>query len=84
LTTCYLALHGGSGLTEEQYREMIIIGINKINVGTELKLGWANTVKKAIEAGITEPMKIRSQCLIDVREIVKNKIRIFGSENRAQ
>jgi len=83
LTTCYLALHGGSGLTEEQYKEMLIIGINKINVGTELKLGWANSVKKAIEAGITEPMKIRNQCLTDIEEIVKNKISIFGSENRA-
>jgi len=82
LTTCYLALNGGSGLTKEKFKKMIAIGINKINVGTELKLGWIN-IKNAIVAGITEPMKIRTQCLTDVKGIVKNKIRIFGSENRA-
>ncbi|MEL7565212.1 MAG: class II fructose-bisphosphate aldolase [Dehalobacterium sp.] len=83
LTDCYLALHGGSGLTEEQFKKMIAIGINKVNVGTELKLGWSNTAKKMMESGIMEPSKIRNQCLADVKEIVKGKIKIFGSENRA-
>lgn len=83
LTDCYLALHGGSGLTEEQFKKMIAEGINKVNVGTELKLGWANAAKNAMEAGIMEPSKIRTQCLSSVQEIVKGKIKIFGSENRA-
>jgi len=83
LTDCYLALHGGSGLTAEQFKKMIATGINKVNVGTELKLGWSHSAKKTMEAGIMEPSKIRNQCLADVKEIVKEKIKIFGSENRA-
>lgn len=82
LTNCYLALHGGSGLTEEQLKEMIGAGINKVNVGTELKLSWTKAVRDSLEAGITEPMKIRSSCLTRVKEIVKNKISILGSENQ--
>jgi len=83
LTNVYLALHGGSGLTEEQFKSMIGKGINKINVGTELKMGWTFSTKEAINSGITEPMKIREFAIDKVKEIVKGKIKLFGSNKKA-
>ena len=47
-----LVMHGGSGLTPDQYKECITRGISKINIATNLHLAGGNAIKEmAFAAG---------------------------------
>mgnify|MGYP000600448589 CR=1 FL=1 len=43
-----LVIHGGTGVKEEDYSELINNGIRKFNVGTELLVNWTDTAKEKI------------------------------------
>jgi ketose-bisphosphate aldolase len=49
--TVPLVLHGGTGLSDAQFRSAIADGIAKINVSTDLYLSAANAIRAAHEAG---------------------------------
>jgi fructose-bisphosphate aldolase class II len=34
---CYLVIHGGSGLSEETYQKLVMAGVSKINISTNIK-----------------------------------------------
>ena len=75
-----LVLHGGTGIPDDDLRKAAALGINKINVGTELKVhGFLDVMKKEC-ASYTgdDPRKIT----ICIREacaaIVEEKITVFG------
>lgn len=78
-----LVLHGGSGLSEEDFRRAIACGISKVNIFTDINEAAGKAAEHAIREGKT--------CLTDmilcqveaVTEAVKAKIRIFGSEYKA-
>ncbi|ACM61459.1 fructose-bisphosphate aldolase class II [Caldicellulosiruptor bescii] len=78
---CYLVLHGGSGLSDDDFKKCIEYGINKINIFTDLTL--------AINAQLPEFIKqtedLTTAIFEKIREIVKleaiKKLKIFGSYN---
>lgn len=41
-----LVLHGGSGLTDEDFRHAIASGISKINIFTDINVAYAEGAKK--------------------------------------
>lgn len=45
-----IVLHGGSGLTDDDYRKLVAHGINKINFFTAMTLAGANAVKEYVAA----------------------------------
>ncbi|AYW46630.1 class II fructose-bisphosphate aldolase family protein [Tetragenococcus koreensis] len=74
-----LVVHGGTGVKEEDYPELINNGIRKFNVGTELLVGWT---QEAIDCfGATEVNKSLRHNIIPanmkVKETVKHKIGLF-------
>lgn len=76
-----LVLHGGSGLTEEDFRRAIGCGITKVNIFTEI-----NTAAAEAAAGAYESGKGLDRMLPPVRDAVKQaaaeKMRLFGSAGR--
>lgn len=77
-----LVMHGGSGLSPEDFRKAINCGINKINFFTGLSLGAADAVIKLIEERRT---KLRFGDIVKVgieraSEIVGEHIDIFGTQ----
>ncbi|MGT2929980.1 class II fructose-bisphosphate aldolase [Streptococcus dentasini] len=74
-----LVIHGGTGVKEEDYAELINNGIRKFNVGTELLVNWTQTAKGYFEA--TEVNKSLRHNIIPcnekVKEIVKHKLLLF-------
>ena len=44
-----LVLHGGTGVKEEDYQELIDNGIRKFNVGTELLVNWTRVAKEKFQ-----------------------------------
>lgn len=77
-------MHGGSGTPEEDIKEVIRIGIVKININTELRLAFSDTFKKVFKENQEEttPYKYMPQVIAAVQKVVEEKIKLFGSENK--
>ena len=78
-------MHGGSGLSEENFKKSIENGISKININTELKHAWTNSIKKYIleNPTQTDPVFIIKSTEEEIKEVVRRIIQIFGSNNKA-
>ncbi|MBQ8605159.1 MAG: class II fructose-bisphosphate aldolase [Clostridia bacterium] len=77
-----LVLHGGSGLSDDDFRNTIKYGIAKVNIFTDICLAG----NKAMAEGLTQNMDylaIRELKVKTIKEAVMNKMRLFGSENKA-
>lgn len=73
-----LVLHGGSGLSDDDFRNTIKNGIRKINICTEMCVA----LREAYLASANH------EILFDdgknaVKEVVKGKMQLFGSSNKA-
>lgn len=77
-----LVLHGGSGLSDDDFRNSIRDGIAKMNIFTDLCLAGNAAMEKGIKDGL-DYLSIRNLKVEYIKEAVKNKIRLFGSENKA-
>ncbi len=81
-----LVLHGGSGTPEDQLKNAIANGICKINIYSELLNAWNSSMKDVLN-GLknmsTWPSVIRIKPDAALREAVRGKIRLFGSNGKA-
>ena len=77
-----LVLHGGSGLSDDDFRNTIRCGIAKVNIFTDL----CNAGNRAMKQGIDEGkayLDIRNMKVEEIKNAVKEKISLFGSAGRA-
>lgn len=75
---CSLVLHGGSGIPDEQLQEGIRRGIRKINVATEIKNIFMNTLKNTLQG--TDNIDLREVFPIateEVNRLVQKKLKII-------
>ncbi|MBO4432176.1 MAG: class II fructose-bisphosphate aldolase [Clostridia bacterium] len=77
-----LVLHGGSGLSDDDFRNTIKNGIAKINIFTDLCIAGENAVNVAISEQVSY-LEMRNRKVSVIRESVKKKIALFGSQNKA-
>ena len=70
-------LHGGSGLTDEQFRRVISLGMRKINIATDIFMAQAGACD-----GTDIFANIRS-AVGAVHAVVERYARLFGSEGKA-
>ncbi len=79
-----IVIHGGTGLSEEVFRKLISYGAAKINISTQLKIGYFDGFTSYIEAGgKTDPIGLIKHIRQTEKEVVKRFIRIFGSSGKA-
>lgn len=84
-----LVLHGGTGIPEDQVLRSIKLGVSKINVNTECQLVFAAATRKYIEEGKDlegkgfDPRKLLKPGADAIIEVVKEKLTMFGSVNKA-
>ncbi|AXI11211.1 class II fructose-1,6-bisphosphate aldolase [Oceanobacillus sp. 143] len=80
-----LVLHGGSGIPEHQIKKSIELGHAKINVNTECNQVWAKTVREILtnDQELYNPQSILVPGMEAITEVVKEKMRLFGSSNQA-
>ncbi len=77
-----LVLHGGSGLSDDDFKNTVAGGIAKVNIFTDLCVAG----NRAMEAGLREGLSyldIRNKKVAAIREVVKEKMRLFGSVGKA-
>lgn len=80
-----LVLHGGSGIPDEKVKEAIRRGICKVNYATELRIAFTNGVNKYLKEnpGTIDPKKYEKSGMEEVKNFVKEKMRVCGCENKA-
>lgn len=80
-TNIPLVLHGSSGVKHESVLEAIANGICKVNVATTLNQALIGGVRRAVAEfpNETDPRKIIGAGRDEVKEVVHEKIRLFGS-----
>lgn len=80
-----LVLHGASGVPDEAVRECIRRGISKVNFATELRIAYSNGVKEFLRMNpdAFDPKKYGTVGMQYVTDLVKEKIKVCGSENKA-
>ena len=77
-----LVMHGGSGLSDDDFKTAVKCGIAKINIFTDLCTAGEDAVKSACEENIGY-LKMRNKKVMAIKEAVKRKILLFGSQNKA-
>ena len=76
-----LVLHGGSGLSDEDFRNTIRDGIAKVNIFTDLCLAGSSAMKEASDNNISY-LDARNLKVNAIKEAVKKKMILFGSDGR--
>jgi tagatose 1,6-diphosphate aldolase GatY/KbaY len=79
-----LVLHGASDVPDVLVKKAISLGICKVNVATDLKIPFANAVKEFFKNNPNEsdPRKYMTPGKVAMKEIVRHKIEVCGSNNR--
>jgi len=80
-----VVLHGGSGVPDDMIREAIQAGVGKINVNTENQIACTNAIRETLnkDAKVYDPRKYLTPARNAMKEVVREKIRLFGSNNQA-
>lgn len=73
-----LVLHGGSGLSKEDFKNCIENGITKVNIFTDLYVAG----KKAMVNTAGDYHDTRVEKVKTIKDVVMNKIMLFGSDHK--
>lgn len=77
-----LVLHGGSGLSDDDFRNTIREGITKVNIFTDLCVAGQQSVTQSAKQGL-DYLAMRTEKVKAIKNAVKEKIMLFGSAGRA-
>lgn len=77
-----LVLHGGSGLSDDDFRNTVREGVAKVNIFTDLCVAGIEAMKEGIGKGLSY-LEIRDLKVAKIKEAVKKKIILFGSQDKA-
>ena len=80
-----MVLHGGTGLTESQFTDLIARGCAKVNISTALKIAFVESHREYLEAnpGKHDPPSMLSHVRDAVKDMAVRHIGMFGSAGRA-
>ncbi|MGC9421949.1 tagatose bisphosphate family class II aldolase [Vibrio sp.] len=79
-----LVLHGASGISDEDVRHCIELGVCKVNVATELKIAFSDAMKDYLSShpDANDPRQYLVPGMQAMKEVVISKINVCGSANR--
>jgi fructose-bisphosphate aldolase, class II len=80
-----LVLHGGSNNPDEEIREAARIGINKINISTDIKVAYHDKMREVLgsDSKVREPNAIQPACIEAMKVVAAQKIELFGAAGKA-
>ena len=86
-TSVPIALHGGSGMTDEQFAELISRGCAKVNISTALKVRYMQAtlafLKEAEARDKWDPPSLFASVSADIRTMTVDLAIAFGSAGKA-
>lgn len=86
ISTVPMVMHGGSGTPDDQIKIAVSKGICKLNIYSEMLSAYYGELKKKLESSKTMAIwvsRANEKPLEALKEVVKEKILLVGSDNRA-
>ena len=77
-----LVLHGGSGLSDDDFKKAASLGICKVNIFTDIDKAGKAGIEKGLAEGATSMMGLIPYEIAAMKKVVAEKIRLFGSNDR--
>ena len=84
-----LVLHGGSGLSDDDFRNTIAGGIAKVNIHTDMCIAGSKAMEASLAAQVGRAyrtfdyLETRNARVAAIKAVIAEKIRLFGSSGRA-
>jgi ketose-bisphosphate aldolase len=77
-------LHGGSGVAQEKIIESIKEGVNIINIGSDIKIAFCQTLVENCRQNPqeTDPRTMLNPTIEAIKNVVIEQIKLFGSNNK--
>ena len=84
LSGASIVMHGASGVPDEDVRQGIALGVRKINIDTDLRQSFVVALQGYLAANPDniDPRKALAPAKAAMKEIVRQKIRLFGSAGK--
>jgi ketose-bisphosphate aldolase len=77
-----LVFHGGSGTDDNDIRKAIKLGVVKVNINTELRIAWKESLKKELAKNVFAPYDLLEKSQRNVILKTEEKIKLFKSDNK--
>ena len=79
-----LVLHGGSNNPDGEIGESVKLGVNKINISSDIKASYHNKMREVLaDASVREPNTIQPPSIAAMKETAAQKIDLFESAGKA-
>ena len=79
-----LVLHGGSGLSDTDFRTAVQKGICKVNIFTDIDKAGKAGIEEGLAAGALSMTALIPYEIESMKRVVRNKLELFGSVGRAE
>ncbi len=78
-----LVLHGGSGLSDDDFKTAVKKGVAKVNIFTDINKAARNGLAEGIAAGVNNMKELMPYEINAMKETVAEKLTLFGSVQKA-
>ena len=80
-----LVLHGGSGNPDAELARAVSLGINKINISSDIKVSYHNRMREILgtDERLREPNAIQPEPIAALKVTAAEKIDLFGAAGKA-
>lgn len=80
-----IVLHGSSGVPDEDIKTAIKLGVRKVNIDTNIREAFVQACRDVLnkDAKEIDPRKVLGPARQAAAEIIREKIRLFGSSGKA-
>ncbi len=73
-----LVLHGGSGISNEDFLAAIDAGIRIIHINTELRVAYKEGIEAGLKTGEIAPYKFLTIGMQEMKRVVREKLKLFN------
>jgi len=79
-----LVLHGGSNNPDDEIAQAVKLGINKINISSDIKVAYHKKMREVLaDESIREPLIIQPPCIEAMKAVAGQKIDLFDAAGKA-
>lgn len=80
-----LVLHGGSNNPDDEIAQSVRLGINKINISSDIKVAYHKKMREVLaDQSLREPLTIQPPCIEAMNEVAAHKIDLFDAAGKAK
>ncbi|KKT14402.1 MAG: Ketose-bisphosphate aldolase, class-II [Parcubacteria group bacterium GW2011_GWC1_43_30] len=76
--TVPLVLHGGSGISDDEFMKAIDAGMRIIHINTELRVAYKEGVEEGIRSGEIAPYKFLAEGVEQMKRVVHDRLKLFN------